>query len=111
MEIYQNSLDAIRDHHQLSGGLSYDQDEDARPDSTAWAIIARSAFENDEQFCEEGRNYFGLCPMNTLSIWHMASWINRLVPCPLFINNLNTIEPGISIGSEQLSTHQETRQT
>ena len=57
MDIYQNSLDTIRDLHRPSGGFSYDQDQDARPDSTAWAIIALSAFEKDEQACEEGRNY------------------------------------------------------
>ena len=57
MDIYQNSLDAIRDLHRPSGGFSYEQDEDARPDSTAWAIIALSAFGRDEQACKEGRNY------------------------------------------------------
>jgi len=57
IEIYQNSLHTIRNLHRPSGGFSYDQDEDARPDSTAWAIIALSVFGKDEQFCEEGRNY------------------------------------------------------
>jgi hypothetical protein len=57
IEIYQNSLNTIRDLHRPSGGFSYDQDENARPDSTAWAIIALSAFGRDEQSCEEGRTY------------------------------------------------------
>lgn len=55
--MYQNALQTIRDLHRPSGGFSYDLDEDTRPDSTAWAIIALSAFGRDEQACEEGRNY------------------------------------------------------
>lgn len=57
MGIYQNSLHAIQDLHQPSGGFSYHQHEDTRLDSTAWAIIALSAFGRDEEACEEGRNY------------------------------------------------------
>ncbi len=57
MPIHQNSLDAIRSLHRPSGGFSYHQHEDARPDSTAWAIITLSVFGRNEQACEEGRIY------------------------------------------------------
>jgi len=57
IEIHQNALQTIRDFHQPSGGFSYNQNEDARPDSTAWAIMALSVFGEDEQACEEGRTY------------------------------------------------------
>ena len=57
VDYYQRSLHAIRGLHQPSGGFAYHQNEDARPDSTAWAIIALSAFGRNEEACEEGRNY------------------------------------------------------
>jgi len=57
IEIHQNSLNTIRGLHRPSGGFSCNPNEDARPDSTAWAIIVLSAFKRDEQSCEKGRNY------------------------------------------------------
>ena len=57
IDYYQRSLHAIQGLHQPSGGFPYQQNEDVRPDSTAWAIIALSVFGRNEEACEEGRNY------------------------------------------------------
>jgi len=90
MDNYQRSLHAIRDLHRPTGGFSYRQNENARPDSTAWAIITLSAFGRDGETCEEGRNYLQKQQdtEGRLSIspdYPQASW-----PTPLAILAWNT---------------------
>ena len=50
-------LNTIRNSQLPNGGFPYQADELARTDSTSWAVLAMSAFEDTEQSCMQGRVY------------------------------------------------------
>ncbi len=79
------TLSTIQNQQLSNGGFPYQGGEHARPDSTAWAVIAMSAFDGSAENCSRGRSYLvsQQAEDGHLSIsadQHRASW-----PTPLAI--------------------------
>ena len=78
-----STLNAIQERQLPNGGFPYQAGEHARPDSTAWAVIALSAFQRCLKQCGEAREYLISRQANdghiSISFEHpQASW-----PTPL----------------------------
>ena len=56
-EPYLHALEFLKSVQHPKGGFPYHSGEEARPDSTAWAIISMSAYEFEEERCARGRAY------------------------------------------------------
>ena len=56
-EPYLHALEFLKSVQHPNGGFPYHSGEEARPDSTAWAIISMSAYEFEEERCGRGRAY------------------------------------------------------
>jgi len=56
-EPFLHSLELLKSVQLSNGGFPYHSGEEARPDSTAWAIISLSAYGLDRKRCERGREY------------------------------------------------------
>lgn len=56
-EPFLHSLELLKSLQLPNGGFPYHSGEEARPDSTAWAIISMSAYEFDSESCDRGRAY------------------------------------------------------
>ncbi len=52
-----SALHTIQEHQLPNGGFSYQAGENARPDATAWAVIALSAFQSALEQCDRARAY------------------------------------------------------
>jgi hypothetical protein len=52
-----SALSTIQEHQLPNGGFPYQAGENARPDATAWAVIALSAFQAGLEQCDRGRAY------------------------------------------------------
>ena len=52
-----SALSTIQKHQLPNGGFPYQAGEKARPDATAWAVIALSAFQSALEQCDQGRAY------------------------------------------------------
>ncbi|MBA3613296.1 MAG: terpene cyclase/mutase family protein [Nitrospirales bacterium] len=79
------SLELLQSIQLPNGGFPYHSGEKARPDATAWAIIALSSYAVDRESCNRGRAYLASQQANdgrvSLSPSHPeASW-----PTPLAI--------------------------
>lgn len=55
--ILRHALQYLRSLQLSYGGFPYSAGEEARPDTTAWAIISMSAWEFDRESCDRGRAY------------------------------------------------------
>lgn len=56
-EPFLHSLEGLKSLQLPNGGFSYHAGEEARPDATAWAIIAMSVWECDRERCDHARAY------------------------------------------------------
>jgi len=56
-EPFLHSLELLKSIQLPNGGFPYHSGEEARPDSTAWAIISMAAYEWDRARCDRGRAY------------------------------------------------------
>lgn len=54
---FRHSLELLQSVQQPNGGFPYYSGEEARPDATAWAIIALSSYAFDRESCNRGRAY------------------------------------------------------
>jgi hypothetical protein len=54
---FLHSLELLKSVQLPNGGVPYHSGEEARPDTTAWAIISMSAWEFDREGCDRGRAY------------------------------------------------------
>lgn len=84
-EPFRHSLDLLHSAQQPNGGFPYYLGENSRPDATAWAIMALSAYAFDQESCNRGRAYLASQQANdgrvSISSSHpQASW-----PTPLAI--------------------------
>ncbi len=84
-EPFRHSLDLLHSAQQPNGGFPYHLGENSRPDTTAWAIMALSAYAFDHETCNRGRAYLASQQTNdgrvSISSSHpQASW-----PTPLAI--------------------------
>ncbi|MDR4496213.1 MAG: hypothetical protein R3B74_17700 [Nitrospirales bacterium] len=52
-----STLATIQDQQLANGGFPYQSGEQARLDSTSWAVIVMSAFEGTDESCARGRSY------------------------------------------------------
>jgi len=52
-----SALNTIQEHQLPNGGFPYQAGENARPDATAWAVIALSAFQSALEQCDQARAY------------------------------------------------------
>jgi hypothetical protein len=52
-----SALSTIQQHQLANGGFPYQAGENARPDATAWAVIALSAFQSAFEQCDQARAY------------------------------------------------------
>ena len=52
-----STLDTIKEQQLPNGGFPYHAGEHARPDATAWAIIALSVFETGLEQCARAQEY------------------------------------------------------
>jgi len=56
-EPFLHSLELLKSVQLPNGGFAYQGGEEARPDSTAWALICMSAYGLDRKSCERGGEY------------------------------------------------------
>ena len=56
-EPFLHSLELLKSVQHANGGFPYHSGEEARPDSTAWAIISMSAYEFGKESCARGKEY------------------------------------------------------
>jgi hypothetical protein len=56
-EPFRHSLELLQSVQQPDGGFPYHFGEESRPDATAWAIMALSAYAFDRESCNRGRAY------------------------------------------------------
>ncbi len=57
MRHFASALSTIQQHQLANGGFPYQAGENARPDATAWAVIALSAFQTGFEQCDQARAY------------------------------------------------------
>ncbi|WP_447963075.1 hypothetical protein [Nitrospira sp. Ecomares 2.1] len=82
---FLHSLELLRSIQLPNGGFPYHSGEEARPDASAWAIMALSSYSFDLECCDRGRAYLASQQINdgrvSISPSHPeASW-----PTPLAI--------------------------
>ncbi len=82
---FLQSLELLKSIQLQNGGFPYHPGEEARPDSTAWAIISMSAYEFDSESCDRGRAYLVSQQVNDGRISISPSHPEASWPTPLAI--------------------------
>jgi len=80
-----HSLELLKSVQLPNGGFPYYSGEEARPDSTAWAIISMSACEFDRESCDRGRAYLVSQQANDGRVSISSSHPDASWPTPLAI--------------------------
>ena len=82
---FRHSLDLLQSVQLPNGGFPYHSGEEARPDATAWAIIALSSFALARESCNRGRAYLASQQANDGRVSVSPSHPEASWPTPLAI--------------------------
>ncbi len=79
----QSISTTIRQLQLPNGGFPYQDGKEARPDSTAWAVMALSIIDTAKSACEKGRAYLQLQQDSVGRVCISLNHLNASWPTPL----------------------------